>query len=345
MSDSVLANEEAALNHYLTLLQSNSDSVPKQELERLLGQYQKVVKNLARLIRISDKNEHRLQSISTELEVEKKKMEGIADQLSRYLPKQIYESIFSGAQSIEIKTTRKLLTVFFSDIQGFTLTSSRLQPEVLTHYINQYFSELSAIAEKHGATIDKFIGDAMMIFFGDPITRGGPEDALACVTMAVEMQACLAKLNAKWQQEGLQYPFITRMGINSGWCNVGNFGSAERMAYTIIGGEVNLAARIESNCPPGGVLISGETYAFVKDHVDVEEKESIAFKGINRPVQLFSVKRLRTNDAATEPPVELKLPGRDPLSVEVSELNLPDRLAFIQNLKEAISKLERYSND
>jgi len=340
VSDSVLLQEEETLARFQALVQEGSAEIPKAELEVLVAAYAKLLKNLSRLIRISDKNEQRLQSISDELEIEKKKMEGIADQLSRYLPKQIYEAVFSGDRTLEIKTQRKLLTVFFSDIQGFTHTSSQLQPETLTHYINKYFSELSAIAGKYGATIDKFIGDAMMAFFGDPHTRGEKADALACVQMAFEMQTRLSQLNAEWRDEGLQYPFITRIGINTGWCNVGNFGSADRMSYTIIGGEVNLAARIESSCEPGGVLVSADTYALVRDYFEAEERELLTLKGIARPVQTYAIRRPYEAGHAPERPIDLSIPGHDALRINPPALTMPQRLTLIENLKRAARQLE-----
>ncbi len=344
-ASSVLRKEEEILAAYQSLIDSQPNNVAPHQVSALVGHYAKLLKNYSRQLRISDKNEQRLHTISEELKVERTKMEGIADQLSKYLPKQIYEAIFSGDQTFEIKTRRKLLTVFFSDIQGFTQISSQLQPEVLTHYINRYFSELSAIAAKHGGTIDKYIGDAMMIFFGDPESRGEQEDALACVRMAVEMQARLAELNAEWKSEGLQYPLITRIGINTGWCNVGNFGSRDRMAYTIIGGEVNLAARIESKCEPGGVLMSFDTYALIKDQFEVEERELLSLKGISRPVQTYTVRRMLTEKEQKEQPIDLLIPGQQPIRIKTPDLSLPERLHLIEDLKRTVQKLEGISHD
>ena len=110
---------------------------------------------------------------------------------------------------------------------------------------------MSNIALDHGGTIDKFVGDAMLIFFGDRRDAGEAEDAKACLRMAADMQRRLAELNVKWRSEGIEQPFRVRMGINTGYCNVGNFGSADRMDYTIIGAEANLAARLQSIAEPG----------------------------------------------------------------------------------------------
>src|SRR5262249_47473145 len=153
-----------------------------------------------------------------------------------------------GEKDTLIETERKRLTIFFSDVKDFTAIVEVAQPEEITGLLNEYLTSMSEIALKYGGTIDKFVGDAMLVFFGDPATKGAREDARNCVRMALEMQACVRELNNKWRQDGFEdrFRFEVRMGINSGFCNVGNFGSADRMDYTVIGGEANLASRLQS---------------------------------------------------------------------------------------------------
>ena len=143
---------------------------------------------------------------------------------------------------------------------------------------------MSKIAHEHGATVDKFIGDAILAFFGDPETKGTREDAQACVAMAIAMQRRMVELNMEWRRRGIEQPFQARMGINTGFCNVGNFGSADRMDYTIIGAEANLAARLEQIAEPGGIVMSYETYAHVEDEVRARPLAPISLKGISREV-------------------------------------------------------------
>jgi class 3 adenylate cyclase len=340
VSDSFLGKEQEVLIESERLLAESPDLLDSRAYSKLTTDYGRLLKNFSRIIRISDRNERRLQSVSDELEIEKQKFEGIAGQLSKYLPRQIYDSIFSGSQSLEIKTQRKLLTVFFSDIQGFTHISSVIQPEVLTHYINAYFTEMSDIAAKYGGTIDKYIGDAMMVFFGDPNSRGPQEDALACVRMAYEMQQRLSELHIQWQREGLQHPFITRIGINTGYCNVGNFGSHSRMAYTILGGEVNLAARIESKCEPGGVLISHETYAQVKDFVEVSERDLLELKGIPEPVKTYAIVKVSDTNRSHKSDLRLDLKGLDKMVIKPANLSMSDRLSLVARLRDMANTLE-----
>jgi adenylate cyclase len=230
-----------------------------------------------------------IQGMNSELETANEFLAGLSMKISRYLSPQIYKSIFSGQKDVVIQTERKKLTIFFSDIQDFTATTERLQPEEITQLLNEYFTEMSKIALKHGGTIDKFVGDAMLIFFGDPETRGDVEDAKACLRMAIEMQDRIAGLNAKWRNAGIEHPFRVRMGINTGYCNVGNFGSDDRMDYTIIGAEANLAARLQSVAAAGHIVVSYETYALVRDMVAAQALSPITMKGISREVIPYAV--------------------------------------------------------
>ncbi len=213
----------------------------------------------------------------------------VAGNLAKYLSPQHYRSIFSGEKDVVVATERKKLTIFFSDVVGFTTTSERLQPEELTALLNEYLTEMSRIAVAHGGTVNKFIGDAILVFFGDPETRGVVEDAKACMLMAFEMQARLAELNVQWRSRGIEEPFRARMGINTGYVNVGNFGSDDRMDYTIIGAEANLASRLQSIAEPSGIVLSYETYSLVRQMVRARPLEAIALKGISRPAVPYAV--------------------------------------------------------
>jgi class 3 adenylate cyclase len=216
-------------------------------------------------------------------------LETLSSKLSKYLAPQVYQSIFSGSRDVSLETTRKKLTVFFSDLKDFTRITDDLEPEDLADLLNEYFTEMSKIALEHGATIDKFIGDAMLMFFGDPETKGVEGDAAACVAMAIAMQRRMRELQDAWRARGIQQLLRMRIGVNTGYCNVGNFGSTDRMDYTIIGSEVNLAARLEEHADPDGILLSYETYALVRDHVTAEEWPAIAAKGIRREIRPYAL--------------------------------------------------------
>ncbi len=148
---------------------------------------------------------------------------------------------------------------------------------------------MSQIALDYGATIDKYVGDAILIFFGDPETRGIKEDAMACVNMAITMRNKMDDLQDAWRSSGIGKPLQVRMGIHTGYCTVGNFGSEDRMDYTIIGGAVNTASRLESLATPGDILISYETFALVRDRICCEEHGEIDVKGIAYPLATYKV--------------------------------------------------------
>ena len=218
-------------------------------------------------------------------------LSGLAQKIAKYLPPQLYRGIFAG-KDVQLATERKKLTVFFSDVVDFTSTAERMQPEELTALLNEYLTEMSSIAVAHGGTVNKFIGDAILVFFGDPESRGAVEDARACLAMALAMQRRLAELNAQWRKRGIARPFRARMGINTGFCNVGNFGSDDRMDYTIIGAEANLAARLQSIAQPGEIVLSYETFMLVRDMVRARPLEPITLKGIAHPVVPYAVEGL-----------------------------------------------------
>jgi class 3 adenylate cyclase len=303
---------------------------------RLLDRFEKVVRENEDLTRHSDRQEQRLVKLNKnlktqarDLEERQTKLESISKNLARYLPPQIHEALFSGQHETAVVTKRKKLTIFFSDIRGFTEIAENLQPEELTDTLNEYFSEMTEIALAHGATIDKYIGDAIMIFFGDPESKGVREDARACVTMALQMQNHMRSLRKRWQLRGFSHPFEIRIGINTGFCNVGNFGSEQRLSYTIIGGEVNLAQRIESIADPGGILISADTYAHVIDLVEGDERESVSLKGIDRKIKTYAIsgrKQSRPQSFKISHPAGVSVDlDRDQLS-EAERKNLADQL-------------------
>ena len=216
-------------------------------------------------------------------------LEALSAKLSKYLSPQVYASIFTGERSVEIASTRKKLTMFFSDIAEFTSITDRLEPEEITSLLNHYLTEMSKIALTFGATIDKYVGDAMLLFFGDPETKGAKQDAGACVRMAIAMQRRLRELEREWQDAGLQRSFHVRMAINTGYCTVGNFGSEDRMDYTIVGNEVNLASRLQSHAEPGDILITHETYSLVKDICPTEEQRPVHVRGIADPIRNYKI--------------------------------------------------------
>ena len=263
----------------------------------------------------------------------------LSHKLAKYLSPQVWQSIFTGERDVRLETQRKRLTIFFSDIKGFTELSEEMEPEGLTELLNNYFNEMSQIALKYGGTIDKFIGDSIMIFFGDPTSRGAKEDTLACVSMAIEMRKHMKILRQKWKSKGIKTPLQIRIGISTGFSTVGNFGAENRMDYTIIGKEVNLASRLESLCEPGEILVSYETFSLIKNKVMCRDKGEITVKGFARPVPIYQIVDLRRDIGAGQSFIEHETEGFA-MYLDTGKINLTQKDAIIKALDRASEKLK-----
>ena len=265
----------------------------EQELEKLKKENKKL--SLESKLRKSmavelDRQKDLLRQATEKVEEQKKKLEEISLKLSRYLPVQLYEQIFSGSLDIHKKSERKKLTIFFSDIVDFTSISEQIEAEEISEFLSFYLTEMSAITEKFGGTIDKFIGDAIMIFYGDPQSAGDVQDAKHCVEMAIEMQNRIEALQP-YIRKKFSFPtnLKIRIGINTGFCNVGNFGSTSRLDYTAIGRAINIAARLESEAKSSEILVSENTKILLEDFFDFSSERVIHPKGLPNPINCYSV--------------------------------------------------------
>ena len=238
--------------------------------------------------------------IENELEEKNQRINSLLALMKIYLPSQVYDSIETGKLTSELSYKRQKLTMFFSDIVGFTEVTDTLEPETLSALLNEYLTEMSTIAGIYGGTVDKFIGDAIVVFFGDPQFIDDETHAKRCVRMAVEMLEKVKLLSSKWLAVGASQGLAVRMGINTGYCTVGNFGSEARMDYTIIGGQVNIAARLEKIADRNSIFISEYTYALVKDIVEVEGPRLIEVRGIHYPLKVFKIVGIKTETGAGE---------------------------------------------
>ena len=246
------------------LIDRTAETILKQENEKLISLNQEAYDSL------KDKNA---------------KLEKISNRLAKYLSPQIYKNIFESDSEHTNEYKRKKLTVFFSDIKGFTDLSDSLDPDLLAEIVNDYLSAMTDIALKHGGTIDKFIGDAILVFFGDPESDGLKKDASKCLSMAIAMQNKVAELDKSWKEDhGIAEGLKVRIGISTGYCTVGNFGSVQRVDYTVLGSTVNLASRLESICKPKKILVAPETKVLLEKDFKFEAQEAVSLKGFNQPV-------------------------------------------------------------
>ena len=271
-------------NRYFSLLSTMTKSSITDCLNGVQGQ---LIDRTAETI-LKEENE-KLMSLNKEaydsLKEKNTKLEKISNRLAKYLSPQIYKNIFEAETEQTNDYKRKKLTVFFSDIKGFTDLSDSLDPDLLAELINDYLSAMTEIALKYGGTIDKFIGDAVLIFFGDPESDGLKKDASKCLSMAIAMQNKVAELDRNWREDrGITEGLKVRMGISTGYCTVGNFGSVQRVDYTVLGSTVNLASRLESICQPNKILVAPETKTLLEKEFKFEAQEAVELKGLNTPV-------------------------------------------------------------
>jgi class 3 adenylate cyclase len=209
--------------------------------------------------------------------------------ISKYVPAELASGLLAGTEAPSSGYKRQKVTSFFSDIVGFTELAEEMEPEDLARMLNEYFTEMAGIAERHHGTVDELQGDGLILVFGAPTFRSDREHALDAVRSASEMQRAIAGLNEKWSRDGLDVAIEVRMGINTGVVTVGHFGSGNRLKYTVLGKHVNLAARIQAMCEPGSVLISHATWLLVHDDVESRSLGLQEFKGITRPVEVHKL--------------------------------------------------------
>ena len=270
--------------HYFSLLSTITKSTFTESLNGVQGQ---LIDRTAETI-LKQENENLIklnQEAYDNLEDKNAKLEKISNRLAKYLSPQIYKNIFESDSEHTNEYKRKKLTVFFSDIKGFTNLSDSLDPDLLAELVNDYLSAMTDIALKHGGTIDKFIGDAILVFFGDPESDGLKKDASKCLSMAIAMQNKVNELDKNWKEDhGIKDGLKVRMGISTGYCTVGNFGSVQRVDYTVLGSTVNLASRLESICEPKKILVAPETKSLLEKEFEFEAQDAVKLKGFNQPV-------------------------------------------------------------
>jgi len=206
--------------------------------------------------------------------------------LKRYVSPQLAESVLGGTMDVDLVSRRRNLTVFFSDIRGFTSMSERIEPEELVDLLNEYLTAMTDIVFKYGGTLDKYIGDGIMVFFGDPVKY---EDHPArAVMMAFEMRLKVEELRQKWfirTDEELH----VGMGISTGYVTVGNIGSNSRLEYTVLGNHVNLASRLADRASSNQILVSERTLLGVRDVVEAAEIDQVTLEGVSRPVRIYEI--------------------------------------------------------
>jgi len=216
---------------------------------------------------------------------EEREKEATQRSFEAYLPPSVVKRQLAHPESI-FEVQKKELTIMFTDIKSFTTYSSTMSPDQIQNFLAEYFDAMVQIVFKYEGTVDKYIGDGLMVFFGAPEPQ--PDHAVRCVNAAIEMQKKCRELKEKWIKEGL-FPLKIRIGINTGEVVVGNMGTRKKLAYTVLGSDVNLANRLESNAPVEGIMISRRTYDLVKDEIPTLPHEPVLVKGLDIPIEVYTV--------------------------------------------------------
>ncbi|MBN2407904.1 MAG: CHASE2 domain-containing protein [Elusimicrobia bacterium] len=219
---------------------------------------------------------------------EEKEKKWIKNVFSTYITPSVVTKILKDPSSLTLGGERREMTVYFSDLSGFTTISESLEPEDLVHLINEYLEAMTHIIFDYEGTLDKYEGDAIMAFWNAPVDQH--DHALRCCKASLDCQKKLGQLQVKWKEEG-RPPLSMRIGINTGPMIVGNMGSKTRMDYTVMGDSVNLGARLESANKEYGtcIMMSEFTKAQVENDIEFRELDALRVKGKKKPVHVYEV--------------------------------------------------------
>jgi adenylate cyclase len=218
-------------------------------------------------------------------ELEKRRVRNL---FSRFISPEMVDQMMD-TQDINSLNKRSDVSIIFSDIRGFTTLSEKLSPEDVVALLNPYLEAMSKVIYKHGGTVDKYEGDAIIAFFGEPVPY--KDHAVRALRASMDMRKALKELINNWEKEGRPNQIEMGIGINSGEVFVGLLGSAERINYTIIGDNANLASRLQdlTKTYAWPILISESTYQQVKDEFDTELADAVTVKGKTKPVNVYKV--------------------------------------------------------
>ncbi len=231
----------------------------------------------------------RMHRARNELHAKRLELERLCGRLSRYLAPSVYRQIVEDG-SPTARLRRVYLTVCFVDLADFTGLTERLAPEELALLLNDFLLEVSACAASAGGTVDKFLGDGVLVYFGDPASRGPPADARACIEMARTLPARLATLQDRWRATGIDVRANVRIGVASGFCTLGDFGGGARLDHTVVGKPVNLASRLKDEARLGDVLASETVHVLLGDGFAADAvPRPVSVKGIALPVNAVAL--------------------------------------------------------
>ncbi len=258
------------------------------------------------------------------------------EKLAKFVTTPLVEELARGEGEAVLSHQRRKITVFFSDIQDFSIITDAMEPEELAQLLNEYFAEMIQLVYHFGGTVDKIMGDGLVVLFGAPVAIEPPVGALRCVRMAVQMQERLVSLNERWRAGGFAHTINVRMGINTGLAVVGSFGSDDWVNYTAIGGQMNIAARLQQMAEPGKILLSHSTYALIAHSVKTKRLGQTTLKGPHYPIQVYQFEGFTEEE---EKPRSLAWHAQGcSVCLQPDALDIPEKESFLLMLEEYLGK-------
>ncbi|MDD2229584.1 MAG: adenylate/guanylate cyclase domain-containing protein [Candidatus Cloacimonetes bacterium] len=257
-------------------LAAEQGAVQASQYAKLVSGYADLLNQISKLTRLSDR--------------EQKRLNNLKERLSHYVSPPLYRKITSGKEKVELNQTKRVkLTIFNSDIVDFSTHSANMEGEALSAILNSYLEEMTNIINEYGGTLDKYMGDAILVFFGDPDLTDDFDHANRCLNMALAMRQKMSELQKQWFHLGYCDPLHIRMGISTGYVSAGNFGSSEYMAYTIIGSPVNLASRLQTAAQADQIFISHDTWGLLRNYFHCSEAKKLKLKGFTKTQLAYEV--------------------------------------------------------
>ena len=222
-------------------------------------------------------------------------------ELKRFLPTSVAESILSGQIGPLEHFERRKVTILFVSLSGFSELSDRLEPEELSSFVNEYLREMTAVSVAQGGTVDRFVGDTVMVVFGAPQKMDVDQQAWAAMETAFEMRRIVKELAARWRRRGAALRELdVRIGINTGFCTAGVYGSDLLQSYTVVGAPVNVAYALQSGSRSPGILAGFATYALVENRVRATLRGALSMPGISGNVDAYEITEKETATASLD---------------------------------------------
>ena len=270
------------VDHVALLARVRSTLRLKALHDRVLAQAADLAKQAADLANWNQTLEQRVAEQVSEIER--------IGRLKRFLPPQIAKLVASSHDERMLESHRRAVTVLFCDLRGFTTFSETSEPEEVILVLREYHTALGVLVDKFEGTVERFVGDGLLVIFNDPLPC--PDPSMRAVQMAVEMRDAVAKLAVKWSRSGHDIGF--GIGIAHGYATLGTVGYEGQFQYSVTGKVANLASRLCDEAKNGQILIDGNVFNAVETLADAEFTEELSLKGFSRPVKAFNVRNLKS---------------------------------------------------